>query len=281
MTFLHIKRLSVCLFFAGIVAGCTTFSQFENFSLPVIDTTQLLQQIENLSSTVTPTPFAGLPAIVVGATDAPLDRNQSIPLNAANIQPVAVVEVVSANLRSGPSTDYSLAVAVLRDARLPIIGEQGSGEERWYRVQKANGDVAWIWSALVSVYSSTSNVQIASTSVSAPVEITQAVVTSPRITVVAPPPTTSFQLSSAPIITNMSHDGTCEGFSLYVEWQDRNGDAEEISIAAGRSTRISGNGGIYEWTGWGCEGDSCTAITTIRDMAGNISEPYTYVVECS
>ena len=277
MLSLRKKHLYASLFFVGMVAGCTTFSQFEDFSLPAIDTTQIVQQLESLSGTVTPTPFAGVPAIAIGATDAPIEDDDSIPLNAANIQPVAVVEVVSANLRSGPGTDYSLAGAVLRDERLPIIGEQGSGEERWYRVRKANGDVAWIWSRLVSVYSSTSNVQIASTSTSP--EVTQAVVTGSQITIVAPPPTTSPQ-SSAPIITNMSHDGTCESFSLFVEWQDRNGDAEEISIVAGRSTRISGNGGIYEWTGWGCEGESCTAITTIRDSADNISEPYTYVVEC-
>lgn len=52
----------------------------------------------------------------------------------------AVVNVNSANIRSGPGTNYSIVTSMVRNAKLPVIGSSRG----WYKVQLHNGREAWI-----------------------------------------------------------------------------------------------------------------------------------------
>lgn len=59
----------------------------------------------------------------------------------------AVVVVSSANIRSGPGTNYSIVTRMVRNAKLPVIGSSNG----WYKVQLHNGKQAWISGTVASL----------------------------------------------------------------------------------------------------------------------------------
>jgi len=59
----------------------------------------------------------------------------------------AVVNVNSANIRSGPGTNYSIVTRMVRNAKLPVIGSSSG----WYKVRLHNGREAWISSSVTSL----------------------------------------------------------------------------------------------------------------------------------
>jgi hypothetical protein len=62
---------------------------------------------------------------------------------------VATVDVPSANLRSGPGTDYYIAGGAQLGDRLFITGQ--ANDYAWYRVQNPGGDAVWVADLVVEV----------------------------------------------------------------------------------------------------------------------------------
>ena len=62
----------------------------------------------------------------------------------------AVVTNAQVNLRSGPGTNHGVVGQAVQGNRLPVLSREGD----WYRVQRSNGQAAWVAGWLVRVESS-------------------------------------------------------------------------------------------------------------------------------
>lgn len=58
-----------------------------------------------------------------------------------------IVNVDSANIRSGPGTNFSIVTSMVRNAKLPVIGSSNG----WYKVRLHNGRDAWISGTVVTL----------------------------------------------------------------------------------------------------------------------------------
>jgi Bacterial SH3 domain/YMGG-like Gly-zipper len=61
------------------------------------------------------------------------------------------VKLSTANLREGAGTTFKIIGSAARGARLAVLGEGGSANDRWFRVKLDDGREAWIASSVVSI----------------------------------------------------------------------------------------------------------------------------------
>ncbi len=96
---------------------------------------------------------------IICSFDAPLLTDGIKAAHAAAAQ-TAVVTGSHINLRSGPGTNHDVLGTVNQGDKLPILDKQGD----WYKVQKSDGQAAWIAGWLVKVENSTASKPSASNS---------------------------------------------------------------------------------------------------------------------
>ncbi|GAB5492816.1 MAG: hypothetical protein Phog2KO_30310 [Phototrophicaceae bacterium] len=97
------------------------------------------------------------PSPTIQITDTP------IPPQSAQITTdgTLTVTVETANLRSGPGTNYNIAGSAVSGTVLDIIARTGDSD--WYLIEKPDGNPAWIWSGIVDVSGSNSQIEVAAT----------------------------------------------------------------------------------------------------------------------
>lgn len=125
----------------------TATSTSTDTPLPTATSTSTDTPLPTNTSTVTPIPsVTPLPTDtpLSTPTSIPLPTNTSVPTVAAKPQNGQFLANQSANLRSGPGTDYGVVGNVAVNDGLQVIGQSGDGS--WY--QLANG--AWIAAFLVN-----------------------------------------------------------------------------------------------------------------------------------
>lgn len=84
------------------------------------------------------------------------------PTPAPTATPEAGPQVIASsaiNVRSGPGTDYALAGALQQNESATIIGKNTVGD--WWEVTLTNGQVGWVYSALVQTAGDTNAVAVA------------------------------------------------------------------------------------------------------------------------
>jgi len=102
-------------------------------------------------ATATPTATAtSVPTLTPSRTPVPPTstptnvRATSMPLN-----PVAIVNTSSANLRNGPGTNYDIVGSVQQGDQLPIVAQADNNS--WYLITRTDGRRAWIAARIVIV----------------------------------------------------------------------------------------------------------------------------------
>jgi hypothetical protein len=95
-----------------------------------------------LSAGVRATPARGTPQTGAPSTSA---------LPRGVLPQTVYVKLNAANLRDGAGTTFKIIGSAARGARLVVLGEGGSANDRWFRVKLEDGREAWIASSVVSV----------------------------------------------------------------------------------------------------------------------------------
>ncbi|HSH02950.1 MAG TPA: SH3 domain-containing protein [Anaerolineae bacterium] len=85
------------------------------------------------------------------------ERIEGIPDNL----PVAIIAISSANVRSGPGTNFGVVTIVAQDEELPILGRNNNGS--WLNVALADGQRVWVAASVVTVAVDVENIGIAGT----------------------------------------------------------------------------------------------------------------------
>jgi hypothetical protein len=173
------------------------------------------------------------------------------------------INVPSANLRSGPGTDFERVESASAGDTFPVIGRSGEGQDTWYMVSLSGDRQGWLWSGIVTLSPADAVIPV--------------VEGGPSV------PTTN----QSPVISSIVSQGTCEDLTLVVNWSDPNSDAVRIEwldtdtgdIAF--TDDISGGGGSFSSTDWFCETDSCVTNARVVDAAGNMSNTYEATTTCS
>lgn len=100
------------------------------------------------------------------ATLTPTDDPTSTPISESPIPaetteegPIAVVNVSSANLRSGPGTEYDIVGNANQGDELPIIAQ--AYNSTWYNIRQGEGDTAWIAASIVDVQPDGAQIEVA------------------------------------------------------------------------------------------------------------------------
>lgn len=206
------------------------------------------------SSTLLPTPTPASPIAGPQSTKTPTGSTTSTA--------TVTVTMPSANLRSGPGTDFPTVVSVSQGDVLNVIGRAGEGEETWYLVAAPGNQHGWLWSGIVTLSPSDAQIPIAD-----------------NVTV-----STS---SASPVITNVESQGPCEDLTLTVHWTDADGDAKDVEwidydtgevFLTEDVSQLSGSFSSVDWT---CDTDSCSTDLRVVDDAGNVSNTYTATTTCS
>ena len=81
---------------------------------------------------------------------------------------------------------------------------------------------------------------------------------------------------SPPVIVDTFTEGSCNGITIRVDWEDPDGDAAEVVLNGGSLGRIAidGSQGSVNFGGLVCPyGNACTFNTEVFDRAGNRSGP--------
>lgn len=98
------------------------------------------------------------------ATLRPTQRATSIPNNSE-----VTINVASANFRSGPGTNYSVVGSASQNEQFRIIAR--ISDSSWYLIEQATGELAWIWSGIVDVNVSDSQIEVVATVPATPIII--------------------------------------------------------------------------------------------------------------
>lgn len=117
------------------------------------NTTQPLPTVTNEPSN-TPHPSAT-------ATDSPTNtpRPQATPTTSASGNATVTINVSSANLRSGPGTSYIIAGTASSGQTFDVIARY----EDWYLIDRGSQSDAWVWSRIVNLRGSETQIEVAAT----------------------------------------------------------------------------------------------------------------------
>lgn len=97
-------------------------------------------------------------------TATPTRRPSSTPRPTSTPEPITItVSVASANIRSGPGTNYSLVATAVRNAPLTVIAQNGVAGDRWYLVVYGSNQRGWISDQVVSLGVSVNQIPTAAT----------------------------------------------------------------------------------------------------------------------
>ncbi|GAB5494854.1 MAG: hypothetical protein Phog2KO_50690 [Phototrophicaceae bacterium] len=98
--------------------------------------------------------------ITTAPTNTPLPEatNTTVPVSSDG---TVTVNVSSANLRTGPGTEYNTSGSASSGTVLDIIARTSDSE--WYLIEKPDGNPAWIWSGIVDVNGSNARIEIVAT----------------------------------------------------------------------------------------------------------------------
>jgi len=91
-------------------------------------------------------------AFVVSAAARPAATPASIRPEASRAgatPPVVCVRNQTANLREGAGVSYRVLGTAPKGAQLPVVGEAGPEQNKWYKVKLADGREAWVASSAV------------------------------------------------------------------------------------------------------------------------------------
>ena len=92
------------------------------------------------------TPFVVSAAARPTATPASIRPEAS---HGAATPPVVYVKGPTANLREGAGVTYRIVGTAPRGTQLPVVGEAGPEQNKWYKVKLADGREAWVASSAV------------------------------------------------------------------------------------------------------------------------------------
>ena len=154
---------------AEIFGTATSLAQIEATILPLTQNAVLTEQfiidatatdIAKLSLTPTETETRP-PTATLRPTNTPIPRPTSTEIISDSGNGTVTVNVESANLRSGPGTNYSRDGSASSGTVLDIIARTSDSD--WYLIEKLNGDPAWIWSGIVDITASNANIEVAAT----------------------------------------------------------------------------------------------------------------------
>jgi uncharacterized protein YgiM (DUF1202 family) len=207
--------------------------------------------------TATPGSLPTLPGANMPPTKTPVPSS-NLPTGAT-----VTITVPSANLRSGPGTDYERVESAVQGDSFGVIAQAGSGADTWYLVSIPGNRQGWLWSGIVSL--SPANAVI-------PLAEDVGVVSSG---------------GQPPVINSIVSQGPCDDITFVVDWSDADGDAAQIEwldTDTGEivfTDDISGSGGNFSSPDWFCESATCTTNAQVRDVAGNVSSIYEVTTVCS
>jgi hypothetical protein len=147
--------------------------------LPTMTSTLTPTQTPSLASTFTEsptiTPLSNLPSATQYVSDTPAPTLNVTPtfIQSTTVFPtatvenaVAVVNVDNANLRSGPSTNYSRVGSATIGTTFPVIARTDASD--WYLVERDSEGRAWIWAEIVDLDQESSQIEIVATVPSPP-----------------------------------------------------------------------------------------------------------------
>jgi hypothetical protein len=143
---------------------------------------------------------------------------------------------------------------------------------RWYRITRPTGVSVWIASSVVNLIPADAELVEAASIPATPM----------------PAPTAVAGGGSPPQITSVSHGGHCFDHTVYIDWNDPDGDGARIEWVDANTgvvynaRRISGKGGTFQEGGWFCEGGFTFCVINVRavDRANNMSKLYYYKFGC-
>jgi putative component of toxin-antitoxin plasmid stabilization module len=97
-------------------------------------------------------PLFVLILIVSLSFSAPVGANEPLEVVDLSGQHLfATVTVPSANLRTQPSLNGSVRFGAVQGARFSVLGATGSGDNRWFLIQRTTSDTAWVSASVVQV----------------------------------------------------------------------------------------------------------------------------------
>jgi hypothetical protein len=147
--------------------------------LPTMTSTLTPTQTPSLASTFTEsptiTPLSNLPSATQYVSDTPAPTLNVTPtfIQSTTVFPtatvenaVAIVNVDNANLRSGPSTNYSRVGSATIGTTFPVIARTDASD--WYLVERDSEGRAWIWAEIVDLDQESSQIEIVATVPSPP-----------------------------------------------------------------------------------------------------------------
>jgi hypothetical protein len=102
--------------------------------------------VPNAQKNQASTPFVVSAAARPAATPAGIRPD---PSRGGATPPVVYVRNQAANLREGAGVGYRVLGTAPRGAQLPVVGEAGPEQNRWYKVKLAAGREAWVASSAV------------------------------------------------------------------------------------------------------------------------------------
>jgi uncharacterized protein YgiM (DUF1202 family) len=253
--------LEMSTFEDSAVTNCT-FTNTWLWDLSVGSTTDLptIAPVDTGLPTKTPIGTGGETTPVVVVTNTPSTTNVTTA--------TVTINVPSANLRSGPGTDFPRVETAEQGDTFPVIARAGSGQETWYLVQLSGNREAWVWSGIVTLTPSNADIPLADNVVSPATPV-------PNVTT-----------GQAPVITNVVAQGSCDDLTLVVTWSDPDGDAIQLEWLDGDTGTvaytdpISGSGGTFPSQDWYCESASCTQEVRAVDAAGHTSNVFESSVTC-
>ncbi len=198
----------------------------------------------NIQPTKTPVPTSGDTGPSTGAT--------------------VTISVPSANLRSGPGTDFERVESASAGDVFPVVGRAGEGQDTWYMVSLSSNRQGWLWSGIVTLSPTDAVIPVVEGGAGPAVPVT----------------------GQSPVISSVVSQGPCDDLTLVVNWSDPNGDAARIEWLDSDTgnveftDNISGGSGSFPSTDWFCETDSCVTNARVVDAAGNVSNTFEAVTTC-
>lgn len=114
--------------------------------------------VENSAPTSTTTTLADTPILTAATLITPTATPALAPTSTPATGPQVIASSVI-NVRSGPGTDYALAGALQQNEIATITGKNTVGD--WWEVTLTNGQIGWVYSALVQTSGDTNAVAVA------------------------------------------------------------------------------------------------------------------------
>lgn len=173
---------------------------------PVAYVTPTLVPTNTPAPTVTSIPSSTVPAATrsQSATSTPNPLVVSNFQSSENKQPAGSVVVSSANVRTGPGTNYEVVDTVLKDTIFLVLASNDN--QSWYLVDLGNNESAWIASSVIQIANGAETIPIALTIPAPPLTPIEQQEVPPKATVVTEPTNPPESVPRNPVFSNNEVD---------------------------------------------------------------------------